>query len=87
MIFTIGNEESYEQYFLEDECPKKLGRTPDYSGGIAFQTKTEADEYATHASSNFSYKAYGLDCDWNNTYWSQELKIYCIIESTRLVKI
>ncbi len=87
MIFTIGHKLNYEEIFNDISVPIKLGKTDDYGGGIAFRSIEEANAYILSNCSNSDYVCYGLDCKWDNTYWSEPHQHFCIINNTRLIKI
>jgi hypothetical protein len=87
MIFTIGNKEVYEQIFLDQSIPKKLGKTAEYGGGIVFSSITDAQSYIDQIVSRHEYQVYGLDCDMENSYWSETDQFFRLIQSTVLIKL
>jgi len=54
MIYTIGNIESYERYFLESPIPRKA------QGGSVWSTQA-----AAQAHCNEHYRVYGVIAEWN----------------------
>lgn len=63
MVYTIGHEASYEQYFKEQapEVPEKLGRVEkeNYLGGAVWNTREQAQQNCP-----VGYKVYGVEADW-----------------------
>jgi hypothetical protein len=55
MIYTIGNTESYEQYFREQESPMKS------IGGSVWKTIEDAKLFCPE-----SFTIYGVIADWEN---------------------
>ena len=57
MIFTVGETETYESYFEEQDQPKKG------VGGSVWRTRAEVEEYlASHKPHGFS--VYGVQAVW-----------------------
>lgn len=86
MLYTIGHTESYEQYFREDNVPKKLGIDGAYQGGIVFETVDEAEKYL--AKKNYTgYSVYGLKTTRKNRHQLQGEDFWRIKISSELIKL
>lgn len=64
MIYTLGHTENYGQYFREQDCPMKKGRSESegYSGGSVWKTRKEVEDYIREH--NLPYSVYGVLADW-----------------------
>jgi hypothetical protein len=63
MIYTVGNSISYRKVYAErlksGEPFQKVGRTANYPGGSVWQTREEAQKYATE-----DQEVFGVLADW-----------------------
>lgn len=88
MLYTIGQTESYERYFCEQDPPMKLGRCQhpqwqgdgDYPGGSVYLTLEES-----RAACPEGYAPYGLATIIENTYLIGHDRH--LIETAPLVKL
>jgi hypothetical protein len=86
MLYTMGNRESYETYFATDPKPMKLGIRDDYKGGIVFSSVKEAEGYI-QKHNHTTYAVYGLDCTWEDAYWSADDQFFRLTNTVPLVQI
>ena len=84
MIYTIGNQESYDDALRQNGAQGiktlKMGRRDDYPGGYAFQTASDAARRIAEAYPGRGFAIYEVDADWDqDTYpsaagWWRNLK-------------
>lgn len=86
MIYTLGHTESYKKILKENKIVFKVGREIDGVGGIAFKNKENANKYIIDNNKK-TWSVFGLDCEWDNTYYLKEEDRYAIIKDTRIIKI
>lgn len=71
MIYTVGQIESYETGFLLEKVEGipflKIGWSPEYAGGMVFQTVEHARNYLISLKKILTYDIYGVEANWLNT--------------------
>lgn len=66
MLYTIGCTKNYEKFFVQQGCPKKLGKCflagKEYEGGSVWMTYKDAVDYLSITKLS-TFSVYGILCE------------------------
>jgi len=87
MIYTIGNTTNYNQFFIDQERPQKLGRCSYSPGGSVWRTFDEAQKYLNGIDSD-EFSIYGVIADWEkDTIQGEGKGWHDLLKNADLVKL